>query len=611
MVFRRLLTIPLIILFTIVFIVVLVISHVNSTAGNPDFYNKQLRQADVYNFIYDEVLPSALDDIKTDGSSDFPIDISYLKDEAVPIIRKILPPEWLQARTESAIKTIVPYVLGDTDSFTYSVALKDRVEKATEVFKSDVLQGTTATKLYDDGISLLTNTAVEGINGMPIPLSLSREQMESAIRTIVSQEWLTAQIKSAIDSVMPYMTGDANNFTITIELRDRVDPAAAILTQLASSPEVYNYILDSLITPMLTANFTSVSLPYGVSLNQEEIDSVVEQILPPSKVQAWLGDLLKGVIAYVKGEVNSIKLTLNLADVKAAALDVLTKLAEQKLKGLFNSLPERSPFEFALAIQNLPPNTLPSCRPAGVSYEQFKTMLNLNIASVVGQTIGDMVPAELVFTDADFGKLTGGADFLQKARALVTQGWTLTDTDLANKLPDNDRQTLEKVRTQIKSGFTITESDLRDRLANTNAELEKLDNARHWLGIARTGLWALWLIPLLFLFLTGVLGGRGWSSRLAWMTIVLFSVSLVFYIGVMIGYSNYVEPLMGEVMFNPAEDQGIAATFAGKGNEIIQNAASAFVAGLKNKALFIMLGSAAVFAGTLSLRKSGLRKETQ
>ncbi len=230
--FRRLLTIPLIILFVILFIVVLFITQINSTFANPEFYNEQLQKADVYNFVYDKVVPAALDEINTE-SSDFHIDMQAIKGDVAAAARKIVPPEWLQAQVESATNTIIPYMVGSTDSFTYTVALKDKVVKASEVIKSDIIGGAAFPSLYDDGISYATDRVVENLDMLPYSLTFSRTEIENSLKEAIPQDWAASQARAAVDSVTPYMTGDSDHFAIIIPLKDRVDEAVSILAGLA------------------------------------------------------------------------------------------------------------------------------------------------------------------------------------------------------------------------------------------------------------------------------------------------------------------------------------------------------------------------------------------
>jgi len=421
---RRILAIPLIIIFVILFISVLVVTQVNGTVGSPGFYNDQMRQADIYNFIYDDLLPTALDEIETDYSPDMPIDISDIEDELISAARKILPPEWLQDQVETATNAIIPYFMGDTDYFTYTLVLKDRVEAAADILKDDILHGDAFTSIYDDGMSYLAD---ELFDELPSSLMLSKAEIEDSLRTVVSQGWIISQLEAAIDSVVPYMTGDSNHFTITINLQDI-------------------YTNDALL------------------------------------------DLL------------------------------------------------------------------------GVGNEAF----------------------------------------LDEARDWISDGWTFTDADLLDNMDSDDQQTLEDVRGWIASGYTVTEADLREAISDTEEDLDSFDDARHRVGLSRTWLWALWLIPFIFLIAIGFLGGRSWKSRLAWALAVLFITSLTVYIATVVAYSAVGEPGLQEIMLDPLEYEGIEAVMAEKSNEVIENIAAGFVSGLESRALYIMIGSAVVLLGIIT-----------
>jgi hypothetical protein len=602
---RRILAIPLIILFFILFIVVLLVTQVNSTFANPGFYNDQLRRADMYNFVYDKALPAALDEIKEDDSSDIPIDITNIKDEIVSAARKIVPPEWLQAQVETVTNTIIPYFLGKTDRFTYTVAFQDRVTTAAEVIKSDMLQGDTFTKLYDDGISYAADKMLENLDRVPYSITLSKEQVENFLRAVAPEDWVSSEAAAAIDSVTPYATGDSDHFAFTIHFQGRIDPIAAATLELLKGQETYNYLLDEIITPIVLENIgASVNLGYGVTLSQTEIASAIKQVLPQSWVEARLGELINAIAAYVKGEATTIQITVNLADRKAAALDVLTMLADQKLETRFYSLPVCSMAQFLQIVQTLPPGGIPSCRPSGVSYQDFKTTLGINVANTVNQSVGTHLPNQWVYTEADLRQSLGAdnADFLDKARDWVSSGWTFTDADLIDKLDSDQEQTLNDVRGWIKSGYTVTEVDLRDKIAETDADLENLDTVRHRIDTGTTWLWALWLLLFVFLIPIAILCGRNWISRLGWGLAVLFVTSLIIYIAVSVTYSHVAAPRLENGVLDPAQYEGVGAVMAEKGNEIIQNVASAFAWGVERTAIYSMIGSGVVLLGLIVWR---------
>jgi hypothetical protein len=475
--FRRISAIPLIIIFVILFVAVLVTTQVSSSFANPGFYNNQLQRADMYNFVYDSALPAALDQVKIDVSPDFNINVDAIKAPVASAARKIAPPEWLQAQAESATETIIPYFTGKTDSFTYTLALKDRVEMAAEVVKSDIINGDAFNSLYSDGISYAADRVLQNIGTLPYSLTFSKEDIDNALKQGIPIDWAASQASAGVDSLEAYMIGDTNHFTITIPLKDRV----------------------------------------------------------------------------------------------AATITALAALADQKIEALFYSLPTCSTAEFTQAVQSLPPGSLPPCRPAGLTYQEFKNMFNVD--SRVTSSIQQMVEGQ------------------------IPNQWTYTDAQLLAKLGSQNAQTLEDMRGWIKNGYTLTQTDLRDNIAKNSGDLASFDAARHRINTARTWLWALWLIPFALLVLIALLCGRNWLSRAFWGLGVLFVTSLAIYIAVTVTYSHAVEPRITQEIFHPSEYQGVAAVIAAKGNEVILNVAGAFASGIEWMAIYSMIGSGVVLLG--------------
>ena len=577
------LTIPMIISFILLLIIVLLFTQVNDTVLNAGFYNHQMRKADMYNFVYDELLPAALDEAEEemDDSSDFTMDISAIKDDIVSAAREILPPEWLQEKVELAAESIIPYFLGDTDEFTYTLEpsdLQQRIDAVAEVTKEDILRGDAFTSIYDDGMSYLADELLENLDEMPYSITLTKEDIESSLRTVGSKEWIISQAEAAIDSMKPYITGESDEFTITIHLKDRVDAAADAVLNLLSREETYNYLLEEMITPTIEANLGAiVDLPLGITLSREEIDSTIREVLPEPWVQARLNELVNGIVVYVKEETDSIKVTVDLADRKADALVALTDLAYQKL-------------------------------PA-----QFRTPHNYQeVEVVVEREILAKIPDQWVYTDADLRQSIGedNEDFLDEARDWVSEGWTFTEVDLLDELDDDSEETLEDVRGWIESGYTLTETDLREEISD-GENLDALDTARQWIGTGRTWLWAFWLIPFISLFVIGLSGGRNWRSRLVWMAAVLLLTALAIYIAAGQTYSHIGEPQLEEIMADPLEYERVEALMVEKGNEMIKNASSGFVSGIQSKTLYMMIASGVTLLGISGWYVASRRKERE
>jgi len=583
---NTIITIPMIIGFILLLIMLLLFTQVYDTALSAGSYNHQMRKADIYNFVYDELLPLALDEaeeeMEKDDSSDFTVDISAIKDDIVSAAREILPPEWLQEKVELATNSIIPYFVGKTDEFTYTLEpsdLQQRIDTAVQVIKDDILRGNIFTSVYDDGMSYLADELLENLDEMPYSITLTKGDIESSLRTVGSKEWIISQAEAAIDSIKPYITGESDEFTITIHLKDRVDAAADAVLNLFSREETYNYLLEEMVTPTIEANLGAiVNLPFGITLSREEIDSAIKEVLPETWVQAQLTELINGIVAYVKEENDSIEVTLDLADRKAYALVALTDSAYQKLP------------------------------------DPFKTPQNYQeVEEVVESAILAKIPDQWVYTDDDLRQSIGedNGDFLDEARDWVSEGWTFTEVDLLDEMDDDSEETLEDVRGWIESGYTLTETDLREEISDREEDLDALDTARQWIGTGRTWLWAFWLIPVLALFFIGLSIGNNWRSRLTWAMVVLFLTALAINIAAWQTYTHIGEPQLEEIMPDPLEYEGVEALMVEKGNEMIKNASNGFVSGIQSKTLYMMISSGVVLLGIIGWNVAEQRKERE
>lgn len=470
---RRILVIPLVLIFVTSFVLLLFVSELNSTLGSPGFYNGQLRRAEVYTWIYSELMPVALDEAEQNQASELPIPLRVIKDDLISVTEKTLPPEWLQTQAESAIKAIVPYVVGDR-----------------------------------------------------------------------------------------------NDFTITTELRDRIDPLAAAVLEVASRQEIYDYLLYETIShEIIDSVGQAANLPFGVTISNGEIFSAITNALPDAWAQERLAEIITNLAAYMKGDTDRLDIPVDITDSKATALATIANLADQKLEDIFDGLPEcSSPEDFVLT------ETLPDCRLPGMTYQDFKTALSIDVAAEVNQTIGDSIP----------------------------DSWIYTDEQLKQSVGESNADLLDRARDLIVNGNTITEEDLREFISDDpDADLQGFDEARQSIHNVRSWLWALWLVPILLLIAIGLLGGRNWRSKLAWALAVLFITCLVVFIALAVIQSNVIDDHAQTLIGDPSTEEGVALVTTEKGNEISYNSISTFVSGIKSNAMYIMIGSGLVLLGII------------
>jgi hypothetical protein len=628
----------------LLFLGFVILGRVNSTLGNPNFYTDRLREADAYNFLYDEAMPLVLDEMgDTFTAGDTTIDMDHLKAKLIPTVRNVLPPEWIQARVEDVFNETIPYVLGDVDQFSITVPIKDRVSDLGETLKDILHDEEVFDDLYEGAVEYAVDQGMEGLEDAPFTIRLTRQEMASTIRTLVPKDWLLEQFDGAVDQMVPYLVGDAEHFAIKVELKSRVDAVVEVAKDMLAEQETYDYIFDKVVAPSVTGNIVGfVELPYGITIEDYEVLDAVKQVLTQAWLEEQMGEMLDEVAAYIKGSSDTFEVVVSLADREVVAMEVIEDLAESKIEKVLNALPACSLAE-AAALVLAPPSfgELPNCRPGNFSYQELKDLLGIDFGASIVQLIGIPIPDEFRFGLAEFRQITGhgNEDFLDTAREHVSEGWTYTDADLRDKLGEDDEKRLNDARDWIKNGFTFTEEDLKKLiegdtddlfsgppdagmpdLANVRFALAEeqtvsaeftsqfgdneeisIETVRRWLGLARRWFNTLgWAILAVLSLLVGFLGGRNWYSRLAWAAFPMLVASLVTFVTFGPGFNSLgSDRIRTEFAAQMSEASDLSQVFVDKAVEIATDVLGTFAAGIANQSLIVLAITALLVVGAL------------
>jgi hypothetical protein len=595
--FRRIVAIPLVLVFIILFISLLVVQRVNSTAGNPDFYVDRLRQADIYNFMYHDILPAALDEIEVDeGTSATPVGIEQLKLRLPDTLEQAIPSAWLQAQVEQVIGQVLPYALGDTAGFSVIIPLQDRVAAVAAAVKDLLHDEEFFNDMYDQGVQYAIDKYQE-IEDLPSFLRLSDDEAASLLRSVLPADWIQAQVDANIDAIVPYLTGESDSFTLRIDFSERLDAFESAITDILMKPAAYDYVLDEFVVTYIRDNTQDVmSLPVGVSFTDTEIIDLMKMLLTPEWYRSQVNNIVGQVFSYLKGDAGTINISISLAGLEPIIARLLADQADAKLEAMFNALPVGTPEQVADLLANPPVGVLPAFRPPDMSYEDFKDLLSIDIQSMTGNAVAVWLPEQFVITDADIRKALAGEgdeDLLTKARDIVQDGFTYTEADLRNDMAD-DIDTIDDVRHHIATDYTFTDADLQKYFLDSSdpdaaATWQNLQDVRSIVGRARDWVWAAWLVPALLLVGIGFLGGRNWKSRVIWGASVLAIASLIAYIAAGPVFSAVAKPRIDDALVSAAAEQTsvVGTMAAAKGVAVAEDTINSFVSGINIEAIVV------------------------
>jgi len=543
---RRILAVVLALIFITVFIPFMVAFRTNDTIGNPHFYTQQLRQADAYNFVYNEVLPSAVNDAYSDMADTSPIDISVLKPYTASIIEQTVPREWLQTRVEESLNIVLPYTLGDSSSFQVRIPLKDRAEAGIQAVQNTLNQPEVSSSLYNQVVNLI----LEDESSYPADFPLTQEQMDTLLTTALPESWVLQQINAAIDAAAPYFISGQESFTVSLDIAGQMDEMESAANEIFDDSDLYNYVLENMLVPALSQNLHKVTLQsQQYTLTEAELTEAVKEIFPLEWYQSHITDITGPIFAYLKGTDSTLSIALSTEDRQSVAEDVIANLVQKKTGSSLNSA------------------TL----------------------SAAKQLASKIMPDQLVIDDSFLGD--SWQQYLTHSRENISQGFTFTNADLEAILGTNS-DSLSNIRQYLSSGITFTETDLRNLIAESGGgnSLQSFDQFRETIGTLRRWEFVAWLFLALLLVAIGALGARQWTDKLIWGTSVLAIASLFTFLVFGPLFSILGQPQINQALAQlTSGTQGIESLIMGKISTLTQNSIHSFIEGL-NLQVLILLG---------------------
>lgn len=571
-VIRRFFALLLIPIFLVWFTASTVRSGLDRTLFDDSFIADQLEEQDFYNWLHDDLLRVAFEDMSNVGID---IDSEYLpagqttvsfadpqttRDEARALIRATFPPEYLQETTAAALAEFMPYLRGETDDFAIPLALNERVSGFFAGLKETYVNIGVANILVNELIAPAAEKSARDFTEGPLGVILSPVQARDAAGKIVSPDWIDEQVFATIEALDLYLSGQSETLDITISFRDRIPIAAQVTKDILTESNADQVIFDTLIRPQITQQIGQITvLSFRVTITDDEITEAMNRIAPREWVRGHINGIVDSVAAYMSRESDTLAYTVDLTDQRDAAINVLTELAIAKALELVNSLPQCSSIADAQdAIRSIQTGSIPACSDPNLPIDLILGQLQTRLATEVDRIIGGQFPESVSYDESLFtGLLAGqGATDLDGIRDQIANGITINTGDILELISDQN-DTATRMLEIIRTGRSYTVADFEryreERAARLGRDdLENVDTFRGGLGLVVGPIGAAIAIAggLLILLFIGVLGGRSWTSRLIWAASALVFSALIVWLAfaqVVSGYgADYAEDALLE-----------------------------------------------------------------
>ena len=621
---RRIVALPFIIMAFVTFQVGVLAQQTASNLINPSFYLETLAESNIYQFLLTDLPRTALKDVRKANSNPI-IEQSGLSDEIIiTSINEIIPPEWLQSNFESTVKGVGDYVTGRSDEFTISIPVDERVQAASNQITFILNESDLYKLVMENQVRPVVSEASK--SELPFDVSVNEDQLMASIQKIISKAWLTGQIDSVLGEVVPYAVGAEDTFAVIVTVDDRVEVAVAEVKVLMAEANAYEALFEGSIAPNISSSIgNSAKLPYGVEITDEEISAIIKETAPPSWMQKITESVLDNATPYLVGRTDEFSISINIEPNKEEAVSDLMALAEQKLNGKLDSLPDCDADEVTNILNN-PIGGLPSCYPADPALKRqmqsyTKAYITTVISSVRPQII-NTIPNLIEFDQDSLRKVVPpkALDSFDQGRDLMREGYTFRETDLESLIKqgagDNSWDQVTTVRNSLSKGIQYNDQDFRVHIESITADggqtLSMLDQLRGILKLVHMFNLAVYIPTILIAAIVGFLGGRGWNQRLIWAAIAMLIASFLVYVIWGPIYSSVAEPVIHVQIDQIASQTSgqIAPQFLATESLVLQQvtsigkiAISKFVAGISSTALITSIISVIIIAGCVILSK--------
>ncbi|HIF72411.1 MAG TPA: hypothetical protein EYQ61_07660 [Dehalococcoidia bacterium] len=554
---RNLLAVLLTGVFFILFFIATTVNQVVDTASDADVVTGMLHDAEMYDYVYDNIVGNLVHDMVEKG-----IEVnSGLGEESAPAVLKfddidaaslaitdlietLLPREYVQEKFEESLNDLVPYARGQVDEFTIDLEVQERVRSVPAAARKIVSDLELTERVIEDLLVPQLDSLSDQVTEQALGISFTPEELETNARLIFAPEWLEGQLFGAIDEVTPYFAGDTDTFTVKLQFGDRIVVAGQLLKdKLSDGDTLYNLVFSQVVDPLIQQTVAqSTSVGFGISLTEVEVVGAFEVIAPPDWVQAQGEGVIDSLIGYLAGTADSLGYSVDLSDRKVAATGELQDLARKKLSSTLGDIGTcTTPADVLGASQDLASRQLPRCVAGGqatidVALATFGPIMDAQVSSFIDQ----QVPSVVSYTQADFDAQLGGSlDSINEYRDQIIEGVSFTEQDLTDAMSTpGDRQSradAEEALRILADGVLITEKNITDNLSA--AELLQLDDVRGYVKTALSVRWLLWVLVLLPLLAIAMIGGRDWASRLKWAGGVAVVCGLLVYGGIAVAWS--------------------------------------------------------------------------
>ena len=366
-------------------------------------------------------------------------------------------------------------------------------------------------------------------------LSADPEIGARIVRQIITPGWLAATAEEFAVPVIDYVFGETDGFAIRVEISEaQAEVVASEISDTLLGEELVGLARTHVLAPAIADQLDTLEEPLlVVALPADAVAAAVLSESSADSIERQLDSFADELGNYLAGRSDRFSAQFDFSALKDPASPELETLVRGQILAQLESLPQCSGQSEPIdAVAGAIPPGLPTCRPQGVTLEEFLDQNYAESKTLASNQLLDSVPDRITFTESDLEDATdlvagaGTFESITDWRSLVGQGFEYTHLDLRADLESSgDLEEFDEFRSFLVDGIVIS-ADGSSTVGISADDAAGFETVREWVAEYRRGVLASIAVAAVLLSVAGLLAGNTGPSRLLWTSAILLAASL-------------------------------------------------------------------------------------
>jgi hypothetical protein len=183
--------------------------------------------------------------------------------------------------------------------------------------------------VYDNIVANLVHDIVvrgfvvdTGLDAAVVPAVLQFDDPDAAaeailglVETLLPREYVKEKFEESLNSLAPYLKGETNEFTIDLEVQERVRAVPEAARALVIELNLTERVIDDLLIPQVEEFSSQVSGEgLGINLTEQEINETARAVFEPEWLEGQVFSAIDEVTPYFAGDSESFNVVLRFED---------------------------------------------------------------------------------------------------------------------------------------------------------------------------------------------------------------------------------------------------------------------------------------------------------